>query len=125
PDTVPARFRERRLYEHNASVTLMRTSVEECRELGRILARKVNAATGPTTVFIPRGGVSMIDVPGGAFHDPAADAALFDALHADLDPRVEVVDLAVDINDPTFGPAMADRLDALLRAGQPLASTVR
>jgi len=121
-DTVPAEFRDRRLYEHNASVTLLRTSVEECRELGRILAGKLNAATGPTSVFIPRGGVSMIDVPGGAFHDPAADAALFDALLADLDPRIEVVDLSVDINDPSFGPAMADRLDALLRAGRPVAS---
>jgi uncharacterized protein (UPF0261 family) len=125
PDTVPARFRERRLYEHNASVTLLRTSVEECRELGRILAGKLNAATGPTTVFIPRGGLSMIDVPGGAFHDPDADAALFDALLTDLDPSVEVVDLPVDINDPTFGPAMADRLDALLRAERPVASAPR
>jgi uncharacterized protein (UPF0261 family) len=123
PDTVPARFRERRLYEHNASVTLLRTSVEECRELGRILAGKLNAATGPTTVFIPRGGLSMIDVPGGAFHDPAADDALFEALLAHLDPRVEVVDLPVEINDPSFGPAMADRLDALLQAGRPVAST--
>ena len=115
-DTVPREFRDRLLYEHNASVTLMRTSAEECRELGRILAAKLNAATGPTSVFIPRGGVSMIDVPGGPFHDPAADAALFDALLADLAPRVEVVDLPVDINEPSFGPAMADRLHALVRA---------
>jgi uncharacterized protein (UPF0261 family) len=124
-ETVPAQFRDRRLYEHNASVTLMRTSVEECRELGRILARKLNAAAGPTTVFVPRGGLSMIDVPGGAFHDPVADDALFDALLSGLHPRIEVVDLPVDINDRTFGPAMADRLDALLRAGQPVASTAR
>ena len=122
PDTVPARFRDRRLYEHNASVTLLRTSVDECRELGRILAAKLNAATGPTSLFLPRGGVSMIDVPGAAFHDPAADAALFDALLADLDPHIEVVDLPVDINDPTFGPAMADRLDELVRASRPAAS---
>jgi uncharacterized protein (UPF0261 family) len=97
----------------------MRTSVEECRDLGRILAAKLNAATGPTSVFLPRGGVSMIDVPGAAFHDPAADAALFDALLADLDPAIEVVDLPIDINDPTFGPAMADRLDGMIRARQP------
>ena len=121
-DTVPARFRERRLYEHNASVTLLRTSTEECRELGRILAGKLNAATGPTSVFIPRGGVSMIDVPGAAFHDPDADAALFDAVLADLDPRVEVVVLPADINDPSFGPAMADRLHALLQAERPVAA---
>jgi uncharacterized protein (UPF0261 family) len=124
-DTVPAPFRDRRLYEHNASVTLLRTSAEECRELGRILARKLNAATGPTSVFIPRGGVSMIDVPGAAFHDPDADAALFDALLADLDPRVEVVDLPADINDPSFGPAMADRLHALLQAERPVAAARR
>ena len=121
-DTVPHQFRDRRLYEHNASVTLMRTSVQECSELGRILAAKLNAATGPTSLFIPRGGVSMIDVPGAAFDDPAADAALVDALLSDLDPRIEVVDLPVEINDPTFGPAMADRLDAMLRAGRPVAS---
>jgi uncharacterized protein (UPF0261 family) len=64
----------------------------------------------------------MIDVPGAAFHDPAADAALFDALLADLDPHIEVVDVPVDINDPTFGPAMADRLDELVRASRPAAS---
>jgi uncharacterized protein (UPF0261 family) len=120
-ETVPERFRGRRLYEHNASVTLLRTSAEECAELGRILAAKLNAATGPTSVFIPRGGLSMIDVPGGAFHDPAADAGLFEALLADLEPRIEIIDLPVDINDPTFGRAMADRLDALVRAAQPIA----
>jgi uncharacterized protein (UPF0261 family) len=115
-DTVPAEFRGRRLYEHNSTVTLMRTSADECRELGRIVAAKLNAATGPTSLFIPRGGLSMIDVPGGAFHDPNADAALFEALLADLDPRVEVIDRPSDINDPAFGPAMADRLHALLGA---------
>jgi len=119
-DSVPAQFRGRRLYEHNATVTLMRTSLDECRELGRVLASKLNAATGPVSVFIPRGGVSMIDVPGGAFHDPAADTALFDALLAGLDARVEVVDLPVDINEPSFGPAMADRLHALVQARQPV-----
>jgi uncharacterized protein (UPF0261 family) len=124
-DTVPNAFLDRRLYEHNASVTLMRTSVDECRELGRILARKLNAATGPTSVFIPRGGVSMIDVPGAAFHDPAADAALFDELLAELDQRIDVVDLPADINDPSFGPAMADRLDAMVRAEQPATSAAR
>lgn len=115
-DTVPAQFRDRNLYEHNASVTLMRTTVDECHRLGGILAAKLNAANGPTTLFIPRGGVSMIDVSGKPFHDPAADAALIDALLANLDPRVEVVDRPVDINDPTFGPEMARRLHELIEA---------
>jgi uncharacterized protein (UPF0261 family) len=124
-DTVPAAFRDRRLYEHNASVTLMRTSLDECRELGRIVAAKLNAATGPTSVFIPRRGVSMIDVDGAAFHDPVADAAIFDSLLADLDPRIEVVDLPVDINDPTFGPAMAERLHELMQPDRAAATGAR
>ena len=119
-DTIPAAFAGRRFYEHNATVTLMRTTVDECRELGRIIARKLNAARGPVSVFIPTEGISMIDVTGGPFHDPAADAALVEARRRDLRHDIEVVELAVDINDPSFGPAMADRLDALLRAGQPM-----
>jgi len=123
-DTIPAAFAGRRFYEHNATVTLMRTTVDECRELGRIIARKLNAARGPVSVFIPTEGISMIDVTGGPFHDPAADAALVEALRRDLRHDIEVVELAVDINDPSFGPAMAARLDELIRAGQPAVAPV-
>jgi uncharacterized protein (UPF0261 family) len=118
-DTIPAAFAGRRFYEHNATVTLMRTTVDECRELGRIIARKLNAARGPVSVFIPTEGISMIDVAGGPFHDPAADAALVNALRGDLRADIEVVEMTVDINDPSFGPAMAARLDELIRAGRP------
>jgi uncharacterized protein (UPF0261 family) len=114
PDTVPARFRERVLYRHNPSVTLMRTTAAECAELGRILAGKLNAATGPTVVFIPGGGVSAIDVPGGPFHDPEADVALVAALSDALDPAIEVVRMDVDINDRSFATAMAERLDRMV-----------
>ena len=115
-DTVPVAFRGRNLYEHNATVTLMRTTEAECAELGRIIARKLNAATGPVALFIPTGGVSMIDAPGGPFHDPAADAALVRELKAGLRPGVEVVEMATHINDPAFARAMAERLDELYRA---------
>ena len=123
-DTIPAAFAGRRFYEHNATVTLMRTTVDECRELGRIIARKLNAARGPVSVFIPTEGISMIDVAGGPFHDPAADAALVKALRGDLRADIEVVEMTVDINDPSFGPAMAARLDELVRAGQRAAAPV-
>ena len=79
-DTVPPQFEDRNLYVHNPSVTLMRTTAEECAELGRRIARKLSAATGPTALFVPLGGVSMIDAEGQPFHDPEADAALFAAM---------------------------------------------
>ncbi|HVA89251.1 MAG TPA: Tm-1-like ATP-binding domain-containing protein [Chloroflexota bacterium] len=115
-DTVPAIFKERLLYKHNSSITLMRTTPKECAELGRIIARKLNAAHGPLTLFIPLKGVSLIDAVGQPFHDPAADQALFEALRAGLSPTVEVRELDTDLNDPAFAVAMADTLHASYQA---------
>jgi uncharacterized protein (UPF0261 family) len=121
--TVPERFRGRTLYQHNPAVTLLRTSPEECADLGRIMAEKLNRAIGPLTVFLPLRGFSEIGREGGVFHDPAADAALVAGLKAGLDPRVEVVDLDTHINDPAFALAMAARLhehcQAWARRGRP------
>jgi uncharacterized protein (UPF0261 family) len=122
-DTVPEGFRSRRFHRHNASVTLMRTTPEENAELGRVIARKLNAATGPTSVYIPTGGVSMIDAPGQPFHDPEADAALFEALRASLRPGIECVEMALNVNDPDFALAMANRLHQLIQAARTTAMT--
>ncbi|HLM93913.1 MAG TPA: Tm-1-like ATP-binding domain-containing protein [Gaiellaceae bacterium] len=112
-ETVPERFRERRLYVHNPTITLMRTTPEECAELGRRIARKLNAARGPVSLFIPLRGVSLIAVEGQVFHDPDADEALLTALRENLDDSVDVRELDTDINDPAFAEAMADRLHEL------------
>ncbi len=115
-DTVPAEFKDRNLYVHNATVTLMRTTKDECAELGRMIATKLNAAKGPLAVFVPLRGVSMIDVEGKPFYDAEADAALMGELRAGLSPDVELVEVDTDINDPAFATAMAERLDALYTA---------
>jgi uncharacterized protein (UPF0261 family) len=116
-DTVPDDFQDRHLYRHNAQVTLMRTTPEENAELGQIIAEKLNAATGPTVLMLPLRGVSMIDAPGESFYDPEADAALFDALRAHIDPSVvELVEIDAHINDPAFADAFAERLVDLLEA---------
>src|SRR6266508_5038240 len=115
-ETVPAEFRDRLLYRHNPTVTLMRTTREECAMLGRVIAEKLNQARGPLTVFVPLKGVSLIATEGQVFYDPAADEALFGALRQHLDPEVDLRELDLDINDPAFAQAMADRLDALYKA---------
>jgi uncharacterized protein (UPF0261 family) len=112
-ETVPERFRDRNLYVHNPTVTLMRTTPAECAELGRILAGKVSAATGQVSVFVPLRGVSAIATEGGPFHDPEADDALFGALREHLDPSVDLRELDTDVNDSAFAEAMADRLHEL------------
>jgi len=109
-ETVPVEFRDRLLYKHNPTVTLMRTTAEESAELGRRIGRKLSSATGPVTLFIPLRGVSLIDVEGQVFFDPEADRALFDALRDTLDPGVDVRELDTDVNDPVFAHAMVDTL---------------
>jgi uncharacterized protein (UPF0261 family) len=115
-DTVPAQFEVRRFHVHNPQVTLMRTSPEECAGLGRIVAEKVNASTGPVCVLVPTRAISVISAPGQPFHDPAADAALFEALRRHLDPAIPLVEIDAAINDEVFAEACASRLIELIGA---------
>lgn len=114
PQTVPERFRGRRFYQHNPTVTLMRTTPEENAELGRLIARKLNAAKGPVTVLIPTRGFSAIDRHGQPFEDTAADAAFIEALRAELASSVRLIALDRHINDPDFADACAGALLDLL-----------
>jgi len=114
-ETVPAEFRARTLYRHNPTVTLMRTTPDECAELGRRVGAKLAMAKGPTAVFVPRRGVSMIDVEGQPFHDPEADEALRAGLRETIG-SVEIHELDLDINDERFAAAMANRLVEFIEA---------
>jgi uncharacterized protein (UPF0261 family) len=114
-DTVPPQFESRNLYVHNPSVTLMRTTEEECAELGRRIGEKLSAARGPVALFVPLGGVSMIDAPGQPFFDADADAALFAALRSAAGPNVKLVEMDCNVNDDAFADAMVEKLDSFLK----------
>ncbi|QTN31690.1 Tm-1-like ATP-binding domain-containing protein [Akkermansiaceae bacterium] len=110
--SVPEKFEGRNFYIHNPQVTLMRTTPEECAELGRILAEKANACGANSAILIPTKAISVISAEGQPFHDPEADAALFETIgkHA----TVEVVRIDAEINDSGFARACAERLLTLL-----------
>jgi len=110
PATVPPHFAGRTFYQHNPQVTLMRTSPEECAELGRILAEKINLSTAPVTVLLPLKAISVISAPGQKFHDPVADRILFTALKTYLRKDLPVVEMNSAINAPEFAQACAARL---------------
>lgn len=110
PDTVPSKFAGRNFYHHNPQVTLMRTSPEECRELGCILAEKINDYTAPVTVLLPLKALSVISAAGHPFHDADADQALFDALRSNLNKDIKVVEMDSEINDPVFAKSCAESL---------------
>lgn len=107
--TVPEAFRSRLLHAHNASVTLMRTTAEECARIGAWLAAKLNRAAGPVRLLVPERGLSALDAPGQPFHDPAANAALFAALERDLrhGPTRRLIRVPHHINDGAFAAALA------------------
>ena len=110
PETVPAKFQGRRFYQHNPTVTLMRTTPDENDQLGKEIALKASASKGPTAILLPLRGVSAIDAEGKAFWWPEADKALFDSIRLWRSPRVELVELDLHINDPTFAKAAVEKL---------------
>lgn len=112
-ETVPAHFEGRNFYIHNPQVTLMRTNAKECAEIGRILATKSNANKSRVAILNPLKAVSEINGEGQTFYDPAADEALFSAIHKHA--KVEVIDLDETINSPAFAKACAEKLLELIK----------
>ncbi len=113
PDSVPEKFKDRKFYQHNATVTLMRTTVDENRKLGEEIGRKAAAAKGPTVIVIPLKGVSAVDQTGKPFDDPSARDALCEGIRA-THGAVEVIQLDKHINDAEFADTAALRLLAML-----------
>lgn len=114
-DTVPKEFEGRNFYQHNPTVTLMRTTVDECRQLGEIIAKKLNATKGKTILMLPLKGVSMIDAEGQAFYGAEEDKVLFDTLRSNIDKsKVEIIEMDCNINDQQFGETAAEKLISLL-----------
>lgn len=116
-DTVPAKFASRQLHSHNAQVTLMRTTAEENARFGAWIAARLNRMTGPVRFLLPLGGVSALDAPGQPFWNPAADAALFDALRRDVRQTEQrrLVDVPAHINDPAFAAEVVRQLREIAR----------
>ena len=113
PQTVPERYRGRLFYHHNPNVTLMRTTPDENVQLGRWIGAKVNACAGPVRLLIPERGISALDIEGGPFWDPEADAALIQTLKDTITDPARLIFLPDHINDPAFAKAAADTFLAL------------
>jgi uncharacterized protein (UPF0261 family) len=114
PETVPSKYADRKFFRWNPNVTLMRTDVQENRELGRILAEKINQSTGPVRVLLPLGGVSQLDNVGREFWWPESDQSLFSSLKEHLRRDIPVIELKANINDAAFAKRAAQELLELL-----------
>ena len=117
PEPMPERFDGRPIYLHDGTLAATRTTPEECRQLAAVIARKLNGATGPTVLYMPLRGLSLLTTEGQVLHDPEADEALFATLRELIyTSNVEVHEVDADVNDPEFALAMANRLHELLTA---------
>ncbi|MDI9350186.1 MAG: ABC transporter permease [Candidatus Symbiobacter sp.] len=116
--TVPEQFRQRLFVEHNPSVTLMRTTVEENRQFGEFLAERLNQMAGEVRFLLPELGISVLDQPGKAFYDPAADQALFAAIEQNFRAthKRRLIRVAANINDAEFVARLVAELRAVLPA---------
>lgn len=117
-DSMPEKYRSRNIYQWNPNVTLLRTNVEENRQMGEMIAAAANASTAPVAILLPLKGVSMLDSEGGQFWDPEADAACFDAIKRNLKPGIKVIEMNHNINDPEFSGKVAETLLELIQASQ-------
>lgn len=116
--TVPERYQDRKLFEHNPTVTLMRTNAEESKAIGSSIVSKIKTHATKTEnvqVVLPLGGVSIIATPGAPFYDAEADEALFSTIRDGLrGSGVTVVEDDRAINDEGFAEDMAKRLLTLM-----------
>ncbi|MEM1346460.1 MAG: Tm-1-like ATP-binding domain-containing protein, partial [Pseudomonadota bacterium] len=115
PSSVPERYRGRLFYEHNPQVTLMRTTAAENAQIGTWIGERLNRMGAPVRFFLPEGGVSALDAPGMAFHDPEADRALFEALETTVrqTPERRLIRQPHNLNDPEFSAALVAAFRAL------------
>ncbi|WP_304341288.1 Tm-1-like ATP-binding domain-containing protein [Metaclostridioides mangenotii] len=114
-DTIPVKFKERNLYKHNPSTTLMRTTIEENKQLGEIIADKLNMSKSLTTLMLPLKGVSMIDLEGQAFYGKEEDEMLFNTLKSNIDSdKVDIIEMNNNINDEEFALLAAKKLIELI-----------
>ena len=117
-NTVPEKYQQRNLYEHNAAVTLMRTTPDECRQIGEFISNKILSFSkdiAKVRIILPEGGMSLISTPGQAFHDPKADTVLFDAISISDSQHVhssypKIVRRPEAINDENFAKAVVQTL---------------
>jgi uncharacterized protein (UPF0261 family) len=115
-ETMPEEYQTRNIYKWNPNVTLMRTNVDENRQMGEMIAAAANESSAPVAIVLPLKGVSMLDSAGGQFWDPEADQACYDAIKEKLRPGIPVIEMDNNINDPAFADRCAELLLEMLAA---------
>jgi uncharacterized protein (UPF0261 family) len=114
PSTIPKRLVKRQIHYHNPQATIIRTNISENRELGKVLAEKLNHSNGKVFVLWPKHGLSSIDVPNKNFYNPRADTALYNSLIKNLKKKISIMVVDSDINSPIFAKQVVRTFQAIM-----------
>jgi len=114
PETLSDDYRSRKTHQHNQNTVTVRANAAELRETARVMAEKLNRASGPVHVYLPERGVSAVDREGAPLYDPEANAAMYDELADRLEGSVGCTRVDAHINDPEFGEVAAQKLEEFL-----------
>ena len=125
PETVPTIYRDRKLVRHSSQITDLRLNREEMAEVGREVAKRLQATTDEAVFLVPRAGYDSYSVVDGPFHDPDADAALVDEMRTALPDNIRLVERDTDINDPAFAEEAATTLVRLIQQKHQLVGAAR
>jgi len=110
----PERWRGRKNFLHNPEIRCIRTTGEEMAQVAKIMAEKLNKATGPTAVIVPLKGVAGRDREGDDWYDPQGILSFTDSLKRTLRPGIELIAVDAHINDELFGETAASLLHELM-----------
>jgi uncharacterized protein (UPF0261 family) len=109
-ESIPIRLRKRKTYMHNPYNANVKASRKEMAEVGRVMAARLNTASGPTAVMVPLKGWSVYGAPGGVLHDGAGNRSLLKALRGHLKEGIQVTEIDAHINDAAFVDACVEQL---------------
>ena len=115
-ESLSPEMRARKLIVHNSYLTLVRLNHEELSGVGKLVAEKLNRARGVTRVFIPLQGYSFPDRHSLPHWDPEGNQVFVEALKADLNPEIPLVELDAHINDPEFIDPVVEEFLSVMNA---------
>lgn len=115
-NTLPENMKNRNAHYHNATTTVVRTTVSENEIIAKTMAKKLNKAKSKIYIVVPLRGFSELDNKDNVFFDKEANEKLISTLKSEIDnENIEFVEVDCHINDSAFSKIISDLILKLLK----------
>jgi uncharacterized protein (UPF0261 family) len=115
--SLPDRFAERPYHAHNRLIGSVTISPEGRREVARVVAEKLGAATSPVAFILPSRGIQEWDQEGEPLHEPEALDAFLDEMRNAMPASVTLQEVDAHINAPEFAIKALEIFDRWVAEG--------